>query len=56
MISRLLTGEYNLTFWGGRNKLREENSKFIGKGREKRKEKMERKKKGEERKRTREFN
>ena len=27
------TGEYNLTFFGERNQLREENSKFIRKGR-----------------------
>ena len=32
---------------GGRNQLREENSKFIRKGREKRKEKKKRKEKGE---------
>ena len=37
-----------------RNQLTEENSKFIRKGREKRKEKMDRKGKAEERKRKRE--
>ena len=40
-----------ITFGGERNQLREDNSKFIRKGREKRKEKMKRKEKGEERKR-----
>ena len=47
-------GEYNLTFapppqgGGERNQLRKENSKFIRKGREKKKEKMKMKEKGEE--------
>ena len=47
-------GKYNLTFAPERNQLREENSKFIRKGRGKRKGKMERKEKGVERKRKRE--